>query len=106
MAAYPSVLHPPARPARDEPCWTRSLVLREPIVMIRFPAILLSLVAAAGCQKNNDSDAPSRHLETPNPAPSSIPAPGGPNTPPQSNEELRAPLAKIDDVTITLGEFQ
>ena len=26
--------------------------------------------------------------------------------PPQSAEELKAPLAKIDDVTITLGEFQ
>jgi len=31
---------------------------------------------------------------------------GGPSAPPQSAEELRAPLAKIDDVTITLGEFQ
>jgi peptidyl-prolyl cis-trans isomerase C len=30
----------------------------------------------------------------------------GPTAPPQSAEELRAPLAKIDDVTITLGEFQ
>src|SRR5689334_3041431 len=39
-------------------------------------------------------------------------APGGkavassPSSPPQSAEELRAPLATIDDVTITLGEFQ
>ena len=32
--------------------------------------------------------------------------PGGPNSPPQSAEELRTPLAKIDDVVITLGEFQ
>lgn len=31
---------------------------------------------------------------------------GGPTAPPQSAEELGAPLAKIDDVTITLGEFQ
>ena len=30
----------------------------------------------------------------------------GPSSPPQSVEELKAPLAKIDDVTITLGEFQ
>ena len=31
---------------------------------------------------------------------------GGPTAPPQSAEELQAPLAKIDNVTITLGEFQ
>jgi len=31
---------------------------------------------------------------------------GGPSAPPQSAEELRAPLAKIDDITITLGELQ
>ena len=29
-----------------------------------------------------------------------------PSAPPQSAEEMKAPLAKIDDVTITLGEFQ
>ena len=35
-------------------------------------------------------------------------APGqrAPNAPPQSTEELSTPLAKIDDITITLGEFQ
>ena len=33
-------------------------------------------------------------------------AAGGPTAPPQSAEELKTPLAKIDDVTITLGEFQ
>jgi parvulin-like peptidyl-prolyl cis-trans isomerase-like protein len=32
--------------------------------------------------------------------------PGGPGLPGQSAEELKTPLAKIDDVTITLGEFQ
>ena len=31
---------------------------------------------------------------------------GGTSAPPQSAEELKTPLAKIDDVTITLGEFQ
>jgi peptidyl-prolyl cis-trans isomerase C len=31
---------------------------------------------------------------------------GGPTAPPQSVAELSAPLAKIDDVTITVGEFQ
>ena len=30
----------------------------------------------------------------------------GPTAPPQSAAELSAPLAKIDDVTITVGEFQ
>jgi peptidyl-prolyl cis-trans isomerase C len=33
-------------------------------------------------------------------------AAGGASGPPQSSEELKTPLAKIDDVTITLGEFQ
>ena len=33
-------------------------------------------------------------------------AAGGTSAPPQSQAELSAPLAKIDDVTITLGEFQ
>jgi peptidyl-prolyl cis-trans isomerase C len=32
--------------------------------------------------------------------------PGGPAAPAQSPDELSAPLAKIDDVTITLGELQ
>jgi peptidyl-prolyl cis-trans isomerase C len=43
----------------------------------------------------------------PDPQTRDKPAAGaGPTAPPQSAEELRAPLAKIDDVTITLGEFQ
>ncbi len=58
------------------------------------------LVAAAlvlvGCQKKDNGSS-----ETDN-------APGqrAPNAPSQSAEELKTPLAKIDDVTITLGEFQ
>jgi peptidyl-prolyl cis-trans isomerase C len=52
-------------------------------------------LALAGCQKNEDPSA--------KPTPT---APGGPTAPPQSAEELKAVLAKIDDVTITLGEFQ
>ena len=62
--------------------------------------ILISLALCAGCQKRESSDG-------------SRAAPGGggggkgaQNSPPQSAEELKAPLAKIDDVTITLGEFQ
>ena len=78
-------------------------MLLEPIVNIRVPAILLpgvlGLLAAVACQK---SDEP-RPTKT---QPSDPQAPGGPNAPPQSAEELKAPLAKIDDVVITLGEFQ
>jgi peptidyl-prolyl cis-trans isomerase C len=58
--------------------------------------IVLGYGLAVGCQNNKDQ---------------SQAAPGkatgaGPSAPPQSAEELKAPLAKIDDVTITLGEFQ
>ncbi len=59
--------------------------------------IVLGYGLAVGCQNNKDG---------------SQAAPGGkatgasPSSPPQSAEELKAPLAKIDDVTITLGEFQ
>lgn len=67
-------------------------MLREPIVMTR---VLVVLALVAGCQKK---DKPS----------DGEPAPGqrAPNAPPQSAEELKTPLAKIDDVTITLGDFQ
>jgi peptidyl-prolyl cis-trans isomerase C len=68
-------------------------VLREPIVTIRVLCVIA--LALAGCQKNEDPSA--------KPTPT---APGGPTAPPQSAEELKAVLAKIDDVTITLGEFQ
>ena len=64
----------------------------------RFLAIVssLALVCAAGCQKKaGESEA----------APAKSKAAGG-GAPPQSVEELKTPLATIDDVTITLGEFQ
>src|SRR5207248_2178327 len=74
-------------------------------VMIRLSGMLsvLGLCAglALGCQKNSESEAAPTKRETSAPSPV-----GGPGAPAQSNEELRAPLAKIDDVTITLGEFQ
>ena len=57
--------------------------------------IALGYGLALGCHKKDESQAA--------PAPRSA---GGPSAPPQSSEELKAPLAKIDDVTITLGEFQ
>jgi peptidyl-prolyl cis-trans isomerase C len=68
--------------------------------MIRVPAIVLLVFCAAqamGCQKNND-EAAIKEVGTKQ-------APGAP-LPNQSAEELKTPLATIDDVTITLGEFQ
>ena len=62
--------------------------------------ILLAAVAFAGCQKKEASNAPQVQART-SPARG-----GGTSAPPQSSEELNSPLAKIDDVTITLGEFQ
>jgi len=52
----------------------------------------------AGCQEKKDTEAAPNQPATPK-----APAPGAPK---QSDEELNAPLAKIDDVTITLGDFQ
>jgi len=71
-------------------------VLREVIVMTRFLLVgLAAVLAFGGCQKKTDET----RVE-----------PGkagrGTTAPPQSNEELNQPLAKIDNVTITLGEFQ
>ncbi|HSK00257.1 MAG TPA: peptidyl-prolyl cis-trans isomerase [Kofleriaceae bacterium] len=66
--------------------------------MTRVPVVLLGLAALlGGCQKK------------PEPAPGSPEAearPAGPTAPPQKAAELAAPLAKIDDVTITVGELQ
>lgn len=61
-----------------------------------------SLVSPA-CQKRDDAS-PARTDRRDRPDRS--PVVGGPSSPTQSAEELRAPLAKIDDVTITLGELQ
>ncbi len=62
------------------------------------PWIVGLVVIGASCQKRNEGDA-SRD-------PAGGPAKTVPSSPPQNAEELRAPLAKIDDVTITLGEFE
>lgn len=72
-------------------------MLRELVVMIRFlvPAVLLF----SACQK--------KQSETQNePSKPGLPTRGKGAVPPQSTEELGQPLAKIDNVTITLGEFQ
>ena len=69
--------------------------------MIRFPVgVLLVAALVCGCQKKSDRGAASE------PAPTGKSGSAGGGAPPQSAEELKAPLAKIDDVTITLGEFQ
>ena len=71
--------------------------------------------AGPGCQKREAPPAPAPGRPpapapgqpstlTPGPAPG--PGPGGPTAPAQSPDELSAPLARIDDVTITLGELQ
>ena len=93
-----------------------SLVLPELVVNNRFPVpsrehgllrgllrgsiigLLWALIGlgGSGCQKKPD---PQGTHDKPGQA-------AGPSAPPQSAEELKAPLAKIDDVTITLGEFQ
>src|ERR1051326_937494 len=61
----------------------------------RWVFLCVALAIGAACQKKAD-DAQGAQKK----------AAGGPTAPPQSAEELKAPLAKIDDVTITLGEFQ
>src|SRR5215471_11356354 len=77
----------------------RSGVLRPRNHMKTALTLLLGMALgyglSIGCRKN---DAESQAA----PAKSAA----GPSAPPQSAEELKAPLAKIDDVTITLGEFQ
>jgi peptidyl-prolyl cis-trans isomerase C len=55
--------------------------------------LLLALALASACHKKSDEEKGSRSH-------------GAATAPPQSAEELGTPLAKIDDVTITLGEFQ
>jgi peptidyl-prolyl cis-trans isomerase C len=87
-------------------------VVLEAIVNTRLPVVLLVCAGlgfqglVTGCQKTPEppsaTGAPAQ-----NPASPARPtAAAGPTAPPQSSDELRAPLAKIDDVTITLGELQ
>ncbi len=57
---------------------------------------LAALTTSAACHKKADEDKAAQQSRTQ----------GAGGAPPQSAEELKTPLAKIDDVTITLGEFQ
>jgi peptidyl-prolyl cis-trans isomerase C len=61
-----------------------------------FLLIAVAICLSGACQKK-----PSDHS-----AAGESKAAGGATAPPQSAEELKTPLAKIDDVTITLGDFQ
>ncbi len=56
----------------------------------------------AGCDKKPTEVVPGQAPQDP----VTPPSPGAPGLPAQSVEELKTPLAKIGDVTITLGEFQ
>ena len=85
-------------------------MLPEPVVKIRVPLALLGFLVGGlgfgglGCQKKPDPQG-TRDRQAQAQAQTQAPA-AGPTSPPQSVEELKAPLAKIDDVTITLGELQ
>ena len=65
--------------------------------MQKQAGILCAVLAIAGCQKREDSHGQGGG----GPAQK-----GAPSAPPQSAEEMKAPLAKIDNVTITIGEFE
>lgn len=67
--------------------------------MTRVLGISCALVLVLGCQKKQSDDTAGGDEATQS-------QPGAPNLPKQSAEELNTPLAKIDDITITLGEFQ
>ncbi|HSD87744.1 MAG TPA: peptidyl-prolyl cis-trans isomerase [Kofleriaceae bacterium] len=58
--------------------------------------LVVLAIASGACRKAPDDNGGGNQAH----------AGGGPTAPPQSAEELKTPLAKIDDVTITLGEFQ
>ncbi len=80
-------------------------MLCEVVVMIRVPVVFLALaLSSLSCQKKT-SDGTNQFGQPLNGTGPQRPG-GGPTSPPQSAEELKAPLAKIDNVTITLGEFQ
>ena len=62
--------------------------------------VLVLVLLLASCQKKDHEGTKVIANKT------AAPAGGGPTSPPQRAEELKAPLAKIDDVVITLGELQ
>jgi peptidyl-prolyl cis-trans isomerase C len=73
--------------------------------MTRFPVAIAIACSLFGCSRDDRSKPKvtvTTTTTTPTPTPRDQPATG----PTQSAEELRAPLAKIDDITITLGDLQ
>jgi peptidyl-prolyl cis-trans isomerase C len=61
-----------------------------------FP-VLLALLACSGCSKSADDSSAAKRARTTSQAPAGAP---------QSNEELATPLAKVDDITITVKQLQ
>jgi peptidyl-prolyl cis-trans isomerase C len=78
---------------------TASGVTMQKLGLFLSIAVLASFGTSA-CQKKPSDSQGAR------PQKDGTSAAGGPSAPPQSAEELKTPLAKIDDVVITLGEFQ
>jgi peptidyl-prolyl cis-trans isomerase C len=76
----------------------RLLAVPAVFAVLGMAALGALTTLGAGCQKRDEPAATG--------GPGRSAAGGGPAQPPQGIEELRAPLAKIDDVTITLGELQ
>src|SRR5687768_1716361 len=54
---------------------------------------LAAVLAAGGCQKSRQDDKSTSNQE-------------GPSLVPQSNDDLDAPLAKVDDIVITVKQLQ
>ena len=69
---------------------------------VALVGIGIAVGIAIGCQEK----AKDAHAAPGTPTAPAIPRVASPGSPTQSAEELRAPLATIDDVTITLGELQ
>ena len=64
-----------------------------------FQTLAIAAVLAAGACQKKSADATATDFDKPRPL-------GGPAMPKQSVEELNTPLAKVDDVTITVGQLE
>src|SRR5690606_9467937 len=101
--AHPGELAAATRPplCQPTPCATSLVGARRSCYRIGVTMqnsgyfLLVALALAGACDRKADGEGTAQAR-----------AQGGPSAPPQSSEELGTPLATIDDVTITLGEFQ
>ncbi|MCX5744521.1 MAG: peptidyl-prolyl cis-trans isomerase, partial [Proteobacteria bacterium] len=73
----------------------------------RVRRLIIPLALLASCERSSSILDNTASTPTPTAVPREVPAhaPGAP-LPGQSADELKTPLAKIDDITITLGELQ